>query len=438
MGRPIKNGGINMTFNKNPMIKKPVTKLLPLNLQFFAEEKVTLDKLQKDFSDSWKTLKGLLDTQADQIRTYGETNQTTADSIKTIEEKLENYETELKGFTDKYKDIETKFNRPDFGGNNPEYKTAGELLIESDSYKNMGSTMNAHQELKSFFKLQTKDLDSADANGGLLTGTTRMGGIFADPNTPTTMRQLLNAQPTTSNSIEYIVETGFTNASAIAPEKSLKPQSDLTFDIETASVKTIAHWIPATRQIIQDAPQLRSYVDNRLTYGLQLTEESQILYGSGVGDNIQGIMTNPNIQDMGARATDNTMIDFIRTSITRSILAGYPATGIVLHPTDWETIELSKGADGHYIWISVTDRGAQRLWRVPVVESTALVEGEFLTGAFGLGAQIWDREQANVRVSEHHADYFAKNMLAILAEERLCLTTFRPESFVKGTFTPVA
>jgi HK97 family phage major capsid protein len=56
-------------------------------------------------------------------------------------------------------------------------------------------------------------------------------------------------------------------------------------------------------------------------------------------------------------------------------------------------------------------------------------------GAFGLGAQLWDREQANIRVSEHHADYFARNMLAILAEERLAITTYRPESFVKGVFT---
>lgn len=412
--------------------------LLPLNIQFFAETKIDLEKLQKDFSDSWKELKGLLDTQADQIRTYGETNDTTATSIKKIEGKIEQYDKELKGITDQYKSLETKFNRPDLGGDGKEYKTAGQLLTESDSYKQMGQTMNARQELKSFFKLQTKDLDSLDANGGLLAGTQTIGGVFADPNRQPTMRDLLRAQPTTSNALEYIVETGFTNASAIAPEKSLKPQSDLTFAIETASVKTIAHWIPATRQIIQDAPQLRSYVDNRLTYGLQLTEESQVLYGDGVGDNMQGIMTNPNIQNLGQRATGaDSMIDFVRTAITRSVLAGYPATGIVLHPSDWETIELAKGTDGHYLWVNVPDGGVSRLWRVPVVESTALVESEFLVGAFGLGAQLWDREQANVRVSEHHADYFARNMLAILAEERLALTVYRPEAFVKGDFTPV-
>jgi HK97 family phage major capsid protein len=409
--------------------------LLPLNIQYFAEENKDIDltKLQKDFSDSWKNLKGLLDQQADEIRKYGETHDTTAQSIKSIETKIGQYETELKGITDQYKELETKMNRPNFGGGE-RAKTAGQMLVESDSYKNISQgEFKASASLKSFF---TKDLDSLDANGGLLAGTTRMDGIFAPPQEDLRIRDLLNVQNTTSNAIEYIVETGFTNASAIAPEKSLKAQSDLTFDIESATVKTLAHWVPATRQIINDAPMLRNYVDGRLTYGLKLTEEAQILYGDGLGDNMQGIMTNPNVQTLGGIAGADTRIDHIRRAFTRTLLAGYPATGIVLNPLDWEEIELSKGADGHYIWVSVTTGGEPRLWRVPVVESTAMAEGEFLAGAFGLAGQLWDREQANVRISEHHADYFARNMLAILAEERIALTVYRPEAFVVGAFTP--
>ena len=242
-------------------------------------------------------------------------------------------------------------------------------------------------------------------------------------------------QRTSSNAIEYIVETGFTNAAAIAAEKSLKAQSNIAFDIESATVKTIAHWIPATRQIINDAPMLRNYIDGRLTYGLAYVEETQILYGDGTGDNILGIMTNPNIQDAGGVIGGDSRVDHLRRSLTKTLLAGYPATGIVLHPSDWEDIELLKGTDGHYIWVSVVSGGETRLWRVPVVQSTGMTEGEFLVGAFGLAGQLWDRESANVRVSEHHADYFARNMLAILAEERLALSIYRPEAFVSGVFT---
>ena len=417
-------------------IKKPFVPLLKLDIQFFADNKkdeaVDLKTLQTEFNASWKSLKNLLDQQADEMRTHGETAQSTADSITAIEQKINQYEQELKGVTDKYKDFETKMQRPSFGGGE-RAKSAGDLLIESDSYKNMGSgEFKASQILKGFF---TKDLDSTDPKGGILVSPQTVAGVLTPPQEDLRIRDLLNVQRTTSNAIEYIVETGFTNASAVAPEKSLKPQSDLTFDIESATVKTLAHWIPATRQIIQDAPMLRNYVDGRLTYGLALTEEAQILYGDGVGDNMAGIMTNPNVQNVGGVAAADTRIDHLRRAITRTLLAGYPATGIVLHPSDWEDIELQKGTDGHYIWVSVVNGGETRLWRVPVVQSTGMNEGEFLVGAFGLAGQLWDREQANVRISEHHADYFARNMLAILAEERLALTVYRPEAFVRGAFT---
>ena len=417
-------------------IKKPFVPLLKLDIQFFADNKkdeaVDLKTLQTEFNASWKSLKNLLDQQADEMRTHGETAQSTADSITAIEQKINQYEQELKGVTDKYKDFETKMQRPSFGGGE-RAKSAGDLLIESDSYKNMGSgEFKASQSLKGFF---TKDLDSTDPKGGFLVSPQTVAGVLTPPQEDLRIRDLLNVQRTTSNAIEYIVETGFTNASAVAPEKSLKPQSDLTFDIESATVKTLAHWIPATRQIIQDAPMLRNYVDGRLTYGLALTEEAQILYGDGVGDNMAGIMTNPNVQNVGGVAAADTRIDHLRRAITRTLLAGYPATGIVLHPSDWEDIELQKGTDGHYIWVSVVNGGETRLWRVPVVQSTGMNEGEFLVGAFGLAGQLWDREQANVRISEHHADYFARNMLAILAEERLALTVYRPEAFVRGAFT---
>ena len=73
-------------------------------------------------------------------------------------------------------------------------------------------------------------------------------------------------------------------------------------------------------------------------------------------------------------------------------------------------------------------------WRQPVVDSPAMPEGTFLTGAWGLGAQLYDREQGSIRVADQHADFFIRNAVAILAEERLALAVKRPESFVKGTF----
>ena len=71
---------------------------------------------------------------------------------------------------------------------------------------------------------------------------------------------------------------------------------------------------------------------------------------------------------------------------------------------------------------------------MPVVQTPAMAQGTALVGAFGLGSQLYDREASNIRIAEQHADFFIRNAVVILAEERLALATKRPESFVVVTF----
>jgi hypothetical protein len=219
-------------------------------------------------------------------------------------------------------------------------------------------------------------------------------------------------------------------------EATAKPQMGLTYELKSVPVKTIAHWIPASRQILADAGQLRGQIDGRLIYGLGLTEEEQLLYGDGAGQNILGILTNPAVQTYlwSNGPVGDTQIDAIRRAMTLARVAEYPITGVVVNPVDWEDIELLKGSDKHYIWLKVDDGTGQRMFRVPVVDTTAIRVAEFATGAFSLGATVYDREQATIRVSDSHGTYFVENMLAILAEQREALANFRPEAFVYGKF----
>ena len=331
------------------------------------------------------------------------------------------------------KEQETKNNRPFVGNGAGRTKTAGEIFVESQAYKNFLSNGQNSSDNVAIPAFPTKALvTSLDINGGLM-GPNQIIGAGQPP---MNLRSLLAVSPTTNNAVEYIRETGFVNSSAVAPEGTLKAQSDITFESVTALVRTIAHWLPATRQVIADVPAMRNHIDMRLMYGLSVTEEAQILYGDGTGENIEGIMVNGDVQTYTPLAED-TKIDTLRKAMTRTYLSGFPPTGVVLNPIDWQDIELSKGADGHYIFMSVNNGAETRMFRIPVALSTSMVEGSFLCGAFGLGAQLFDREAANIRISEHHADYFARNMLAILCEERIALTIPRPEAFVKGTFEPV-
>ncbi|EPC8433377.1 phage major capsid protein [Pseudomonas aeruginosa] len=251
------------------------------------------------------------------------------------------------------------------------------------------------------------------------------------------VRDLLAWGRTTSNSIEYVRETGFTNNAAPVSEnpQNPKPESDITFELDTDPVATIAHWVRASRQVLSDAPMLASYIDGRLRYGLKLKEEMQLLKGSGVGLNLNGLYTQATIYaNPGVVVQAETAIDRLRLALLQVTLAEYDADGIVLSPVDWAAIELTKDKNNNYVFATPTGLAVPGLWGRPVVASKSMDIGDFLTGSFQQGAEGWDREDVSVTVSTEDRDNLVKNMVTILCEERVGLSVFRPEAFVKGDF----
>jgi HK97 family phage major capsid protein len=270
------------------------------------------------------------------------------------------------------------------------------------------------------------------------------------------VRDLFPSRTTTAAVIEYFRMLGFTatgggtnNAGTVAERNggntafAAKPQSSMVFEGHQAPVRTIAHWEAAHRNVLADEPQLRSIIDNELMYGLRLQEDAQILNGDGTGENLTGVLNTTGIQEYawsdGAYSAtpgmSDTKADAIRRAATLSFLAYYEPSGVVLHPNDWEDIELTKDGNGQYlVAVSVAMGGEPKVWRLPVVETPAIPEGTALVGAFGTGAQLYDREQASIRISEQHSDFFVRNAIVVLAEQRLALAVKRPESFVKVDF----
>lgn len=270
----------------------------------------------------------------------------------------------------------------------------------------------------------------------------RVPGIIYEPEQLLTVRNLLSQGTTSSNLIEYTRENVYTNNAGpqySSPnfENVAKPESGITFELKSAPVRTLAHWIPVSKQVLADAPQLQSYINTRLMYGLKLEEEDQLLNGNGDGGNLSGLLDAGNFTAYNRAQTGDTKTDAIRRALTQVGLSNYMADAIVLHPADWEDIELQKTTYGEYIYHSEngpTSMMGPTLWGRRVVPTQSMAEGSFLVGAFRMGAQVWDRQQAAVQVSFENADNFTKNMATILAEERLALTVYRPKAFVKGTY----
>ncbi|UNK78125.1 phage major capsid protein [Sphingopyxis granuli] len=122
----------------------------------------------------------------------------------------------------------------------------------------------------------------------------------------------------------------------------------------------------------------------------------------------------------------------------QTALSELMSTGVVLHPSDWAAIELLKDTTGQFIIGNPQGNLSPTLWGQPVVATQSMATGKFLTGAFQLGAQIFDRMDAMVEISTEDDQNFRKNLVTVLAEERLALAVYRPEAFVKGDFAAAA
>ena len=331
-------------------------------------------------------------------------------------------------------------------------KSLGEAFIESDEFKAMMSrgsgTMDSPYGVKNLYEgdYSVKDVYSALPSGTPSSfGTIQRDPIITQQHRRTRVRDLFPVRRTNAAVIEYFRMSGFTNNASVVPERvssafGAKPQTTMAFTGVQAPVRTIAHWEAAHRNVLADEPQLRSIIDNELLYGLRLHEDYQILSGAGTSEDLTGILNTSGIQTYAwsAGATlpvKDTKADAVRRAATLSFLAYYEPSGIILHPNDWEDIELVKDSNGQYLMaVSIVQGAEARMWRIPVVDTPAITEGTALIGSFGQGAQLYDREEATIRVSEQHSDFFVRNAIVVLAEQRLALAVKRPESFVKVTF----
>ncbi len=314
----------------------------------------------------------------------------------------------------------------------------GEQFVTSDGFKSAFESgvrqgQTAAVEVKAITSLTT------DANGsaGDLVRTERVQSPMAMlPDRRLTIRGLIAPGQTSSSSIEYVQETGFTNGAGMVAEGTLKPESTLKLDLKQSPVRKIAHWFLASAEILADAPGLRSMIDSRLRYGLAFVEDVQLLKGDGTGQNLAGVKPQASDYALPAGVVNAapSMIDKLRIAQLQVALALYPADGQVLHPIDWALIEMMKDGEGRYLIGNPQGSLAPTLWGLPVVESMAQTVGEFTVGAWRMGAQLFDREQSGVLVSTEDGDNFRRNMVTILAEERLALTVYRPEAFVDGAF----
>lgn len=311
-------------------------------------------------------------------------------------------------------------------------ETVGQQVISAEALKTFSASVEGGKRV-------SIPVNAALISSGVAEGVVepqRLPGIDTTPKQRLFIRDLIAPGRTSSPAIFWVQQTGFTNKAAVVPENTQKPYSDIAFATKITPVTTVAHMFKASKQILDDFAQLQSTVDAEMRYGLKYVEEQEILFGDGTGVHLHGIVPQASAFSAEFRVEQQNGIDDLRLAMLQAQLARFPASGHVLHFIYWAKIELTKDTLGRYILANPSGLTGPTLWGLPVVATEAAAfKGKFLTGAFNAGAQIFDREDANVVISTENADDFEKNMISIRCEERLALAVKRPEAFIYGSFT---
>ena len=277
--------------------------------------------------------------------------------------------------------------------------------------------------------------ESATSAGALISADHK--GLLDEDNyqRPLTSLDVMTRGTTDGDTVEFARVNGPTNAAAPVPEATISgaeplseaPESALPLEKVTAPVRTISHWIPATKRALSDAGQVRTLIDNFLIYGLAEELEDQIISGDGTGENFTGILNTAGVQ------VQLFSVDFIQTVRKAKTLIKVngkaSANAVAMHPDDAETLELTKDSDGRYYFGGPDNDGIPSLWRMAVIETETIASGgPVLVGDF-TKAVIWDRQQAGIMASDSHADFFIRNLVAILGELRAAFGVIRPAAF---------
>lgn len=333
-------------------------------------------------------------------------------------------------------------------------KTLGQQFVEAEKYIKWLAEVAPSGHVPDSMKVQSPAIQFERLIGRktLITGdSSTSAGAFVETDytriiemlgrQELTVRDLISGRLTGSDLVHFIRQTAKVTQAEVVPEANVtdytgatgeisgeKPEGAMAFEEVTEPVKTIAVWIPATKQALSDAAQIRSMIDEELRADLEEELEDQMINGTGVGNDFTGILATSGIL---SQAWNTDLLVTARKAITTARVTGrVRPTAWLLNPEDWETIDLLTDSDGRYFFGGPTRMGIKSLWGLTVVESETVPQGTGLLADWKKAA-LWDRELASIQISEHHADFFIRNMVAILAEMRAAFGVIRPSGFVE-------
>jgi HK97 family phage major capsid protein len=244
--------------------------------------------------------------------------------------------------------------------------------------------------------------------------------------------------PTSLDNIRYMEETTFTQGAAETAESTATTASDLIPEAALAltersnPVEWIPVFLPVTMQQMEDVEGIEAYVESRLMYDIRNRLDLQVLVGNGTTPNLKGTENVTGIQTQALGA--DSIPDAIYKAMTKIRDDGFAEPSVVfIRAAKWQNVRLLKTADGLYIWGHPSQAGPENIWGVPVVQSNAVTSTKAIVGDYATYSTFWTKRGITIAVSDSHAHYFTRGMLAVRADMRGAMVHYRPKAFAEVT-----
>ena len=299
-----------------------------------------------------------------------------------------------------------------------------------------GSLRSFWKRNKNYGEIELKVDDMTQANSFESTAVVQaqhIPGIIYDPDTQDRARNFILPGTTSSNAVEYVQEYALTDSTDVTAEGSEYKQSDFDLKLASATVRKITAYVIVSEEMLEDVDALQSYINARLPSKLKLKENYQLLYGDGTGINLSGLTTNATAYSDELADSKVTRLDVLVSAAKQVRTSEYRPTFGLIHPTDALKIKLAKNDNGDYIHPYIFMPQPIVLDGIPIYESTMITSGDFLVGARE-GAQLFDRRQMTLEMTNVNEDNFVKGMVTFRISERLTVAVYRPKALIYGTF----
>lgn len=309
----------------------------------------------------------------------------------------------------------------------------------------LGQSVVAHDKFTDFqnngarttFEVQANTVGSDAASGTSLTsvGTAadRLPGVFAAFQ-PVNVLDVISKGVTSSNLVEFAQESGTnTNNAAAAAEAGALGESVMNFALKQTPVQMIGTFVKISRQCRDDAPQLASFIDNRLAYYVNRKLENEIINGDGSSPNLEGILTSGGSTTMSAGT--GGVIDDLRDMLQTLQTNGFNASAFFLNPVDLATIDktTASATDGTYIAADPRANNLPVLWGVPIVTSDQVASGTGIVGDWAAASALHVRQGTVVEMFEQDGTNVQSNLITVRASVRAAYCTYNTLGVIQST-----